>query len=549
MRLPRAYLLVGACWLFFQDRPPDTVRAESSDSTESAFAGLVSAATPEATAAGVEVLRAGGNAIDAAVATAFALAVTEPFGSGLGGQMVLIVHPPKASPFVINGSSFSPRGVPKDARARDLVGRRATTIPTTVKVLGFAWRRCGSGKLTWAQLVQPAIRFAEHGYKIGSYHARVLERYEDVLRTEPTVAASLLLESAAAPAEGSRFKQPLLAATLERLALNGCEDFYSGSIARQIAADMVANAGWIRLRDLKELPEPRVLAPLKGVYRGWDVYTLPPPFGGWVVLQALEVLEHAPAEQLRANAPNRIVWLAEALRIAHRSRLESPVADLVKYQAAIRKRLGDSTIQKLRRSFERPGVGETTHFSVVDRQGMAVSASASINSFFGAKVAHPKLGFLYNDYMRDFVTDDDDHPFALEPSSMAYSSMSATILSRDGKVGLVLGSPGSKRIISTVVQVISHWVDGGQDVARAIAGPRIHVIPDEDLYVEHDRLTRQQLVELERRGFWVARPFSSLGSRQLNPYFGGVHAIARGTSGWRAAADPRRDGAVGTPSE
>jgi gamma-glutamyltranspeptidase/glutathione hydrolase len=312
---------------------------------------------------------------------------------------------------------------------------------------------------------------------------------------------------------------------------------------------MEANGGWIRLQDLKELPEPRILVPLKGAYRGWDVYTLPPPFGGWVVLQALEVLEHAPAEQLRPNAPNRIVWLAEALRIGHRNRLESPVADLLEYEAAIRKRLGNSTIQKLRQSFERPGVGETTHFSVVDCEGMAVSASASINSFFGAKVAHPKLGFLYNDYMRDFVTDDDDHPFALEPSSMAYSSMSATILSRDGKVGLVLGSPGSKRIISTVVQVISHWLDGGQDVAEAVAAPRIHVIPDDNLYVEHDRLTKQQLIELERRGFSVARPFSSLGRRQFNPYFGGVHAIAKGAAGWRAAADPRRDGAVGAPSE
>jgi gamma-glutamyltranspeptidase/glutathione hydrolase len=311
---------------------------------------------------------------------------------------------------------------------------------------------------------------------------------------------------------------------------------------------MTANGGWIRLKDLKELPPPRVVPPLKGTYRGWDVHTLPPPFGGWVVLQALKVLEQVPSKQLAITSPSRLIWLAEALRIGHRSRLEAPIDDLVNYDAAIVDRLGKQTIEEHARSFARPGAGETTHFSIVDRDGMAVGVTASINSFYGAKVAHPRLGFLYNDYMRDFLVDRPNHPFALRPGAMAYSSMSATILCRNGEAALVLGSPGSKRIISTVVQVISHWVDGSRDVRAAVAAPRVHVIPERSLYVEDDHIPPSQLVRLERRGFVVLSPVSSLSKTRLNPYFGGVHAVGREASGWRGAPDPRRDGTAGGPA-
>jgi gamma-glutamyltranspeptidase/glutathione hydrolase len=290
------------------------------------------------------------------------------------------------------------------------------------------------------------------------------------------------------------------------------------------------------------LPDPPVVAPLKGSYRGWDVYTLPPPFGGWVVLQVLQILEEAPGEQLAPASPERLVWLAEALRIGHRSRRERPIHDLRDYDESVADRLDPRVVEQHRAAFRAPDSSETTHFSVVDRTGMAVAATASVNGFFGAKVAHPRLGFLYNSYMHDFVITPPDHPFVLAPRAMAYSSMSATILARDGKVGLVLGSPGSKRIISTVVQVISHWVDGGEGLARAVAAPRVHVIGEDRLLVEDDGISATQLARLERRGFRVSRPLSSLSGVKLNPYFGGVHAVARESSGWQGAADPRRDG-------
>ncbi len=508
-------------------------------------AGVVSAATPEAAAAGIEILEAGGNAVDAAVAIAFALGVTEPFGSGLGGQIVLLVHPPDGEPFVINGSSIAPRGVPPNATTMDLEGHKASTVPSTAKVLDLAWRNSGSGRLGWDRLISPAIRYAEDGYRIGPYQHGVLSRHVDSLKESPTLVGHFLRPDGSVPQRDSTFQQPRLAETLRRLARHGADDFYVGAIAAEIVQDMQSNGGWIAAADLAEFPEPRIVAPLKRNYRGWDVYTLPPPFGGWVVLQALEILEKAPAEDLRPTSPLHSIWMAEALRVGHRRRQEEPIRNLLDYDMEVAERLRSKNIARLIKSFSRPESDETTHFSVVDADGLAVSATASINAFYGALVAHPKLGFPYNDYMRDFVDAAPDHPYALAPGAMAYSSMSATIIARDGCPHLVLGSPGSKRIISTVAQVITHWIDGSRDVVEAVAAPRMHVLTEESmLCIEREQIHPSELADLERRGFRVVLPISSQTRNRRNPYFGGVHAVAREAGGWRGAADPRRDGAV-----
>jgi gamma-glutamyltranspeptidase/glutathione hydrolase len=507
---------------------------------------VVAAATPEAAEAGAEVLRAGGNAIDAAVAVAFALGVSEPAGSGLGGQIILLIAPPGARPFVVNGASRAPRATSRDATSEDLVGWRATTVPTEVRVLDFVWREYGSGRLGWAELLAPAIRIAEEGYVPGPFRRAVLMRHARKLRENPTAAAELLVDGGDVPPVGHRMTRPRLARTLRRLATAGALDFYRGEIAAQIATDIASHGGWVSARDLAEQPEPEVQPPLEGRYREWTIHTLPPPAGGWVVIQALNVLEHADPAALTIGGGRRTAWVAEALRFAHAQRAERPVGVPGDYERAVARRIDKNVARGALDGLDLPGRGETTHFVVVDGDGQVVSATASLNSSFGAGVMSAELGFLYNDYMREFDLTHPNHPFALRPGAHPYSSMSATILARDGRPQLALGSPGSRRIISAVVQVVSAWADAGLTLENAVAAPRVHAIPETDeLLVERRPALPTQVGDLEARGFSLSLPINSLVRHGLNPYFGGVQAAALGGDGtWTGAADPRRDGGV-----
>jgi gamma-glutamyltranspeptidase/glutathione hydrolase len=511
------------------------------------FAGIVSAATPEAVASGVEILESGGNAIDAAVAVSFALAVTEPAGSGLGGQAFFLVQDPGQEPFVISGTSLAPGSLPANLTRADLEGRRSSTVPSLVRLLEYAWKHHGSGRVSWGRLLQPAIRFAEEGYALGHFRYLSLLLYAHQLRTDPATAKLFLLPGGEPPQMRSLIKNPALARTLKRLTRAGASDFYKGEIAREIAADMKRHNGWISLDDLRSMPEPIKVPALKGTYRGWDVHSLPPPTGGWEVLQALNILGQAPQADLKTPTDRRYIWLAEALRITHRNRRKAPVSDLINYDREVAEKIKKQKALQLMDRVRRPGSGETTHFSIVDGKGMAVGVSQSLNSYFGAKVVNGRLGFLYNDYMSEFMLKKPTHPFALRPRGIPYSSMSATLLSRNGKPALLVGSPGSQRIISAVVQVISHWVDVGRGIEAAVSTPRLHVEPRDRLYLESRqmRIPPSLLLKMERRGYDIVRPLSSLYRGNLNPYFGGVHAVALEAAGWRGAADPRRDGTVG----
>lgn len=509
--------------------------------------GVVSSASPEATAAGVEILERGGNAIDAAAAVQFALGVTEPAMSGLGGQTQIVLQKPGEPAIVINGTSFAPAGIPDVVAEQDLkTSYSATTVPSTVKVMDFAMRNYGSGNVSWADTLAPAIRYADDGFVIGSFRARVYSRHETDVRANQTVARLFLNPDGTLPQLGDVLRQPVLAATLRRLAEAGADDFYTGEIAAKIAEDMAANGGWITLEDLASTPDPVVMAPLTTSYRGFEVSTLPPPAGGWVVLQALNLLEQTQAEDLDEADATRAAALLVALDIAHTSRAENPELDLVSFGADMSHRIDKATAVAL---LEDRDHGETTHFSVVDKDGMAVSVTSSIDSYFGSRAASPELGFLYNNYMQTFELAPGE-TFSLAPHAMPYSSMSTSIVSKDGQPVLVLGSPGSARIISAVTQVISHWVDVDEGIETAVAAPRVHVVIDrkdgrDNAYVE-------QMVEgldVDALGFDLANPQTDLIQNGLNAYFGGVHAIALEEGGWRGAADPRRDGTVGYASD
>lgn len=521
--------------------------------------GVVSSASPEATAAGVAILEMGGNAIDAAVAVQFALAVTEPAMSGLGGQTQILIHPPNGPPVMINGTSFAPGVLPDGDVPRSALrtGWTSTTIPSTVRVMDFAMRKFGGGKVVWADALAPAINYAEDGFVVGEFRHRVYARHAEDLKTSATAAPLFLKPDGSAPVRGDIVRQPVLAATLTRLAQAGADDFYTGEIATQIAADMKTHGGWITAADLAAQPQPTVVKPLHTTYRGHDVYTLASPAGGWAALQALNLLELRPAAELAHDDAARATALLAALQAAHNSRRANAEQSPETYEADIDRRI--TKAEALRIASAQPPAnrgpddertspsGETTHFSVVDKDGMAVSVTTSIDSYFGALVASPSLGFLYNNYMQG-AGQEPGKAFSLRAGAPPYSSMSATIVAKDGKPMLALGSPGSARIISAVTQVASRWLDVEHDIVASVAAPRVHVVPDNDgrdnAYVEK----APPGLDVAALGFDLIDPQTDLIIDGRNAYFGGVHAVALQDGVWVGAADPRRDGAVGVAS-
>jgi gamma-glutamyltranspeptidase/glutathione hydrolase len=515
--------------------------------SEPGFAGIVSSATPEATAAGVATLEAGGNAIDAAIAVSLALAVTEPAGSGIAGQTVMLIKRQGEPAFLVHGTTWSPRSLPEGVTDEQLsYGRTAATVPSTLRVLDLAHRRFGSGRLTWLALVQPAIDAAEQGFAVGPFRQRAFRNYGAALRKQ-RIAADIFTRPDGADFQiGDRLSQPLLAATLRRIAEHGAQDFYEGEIAREIADDMATNGGWITLNDLQEFPEPKIVPAISSSYRGHTVETLPPPFGGWVVLQILNILEQSEQQFLDSDDSERRLALLDALRIGHGERRTDPITEYRDYRDAVTTRTEKQRAVELMREYRG---GETTHFSVVDRDGVAVSVTQSIDSYFGAKVVHPTLGFLYNNYMQGFQVDDPAAPYYLAENEMPLSSMSATIVSRDAEPLLVLGSPGSARIISAVAQVTSHWIDVRQGVQAAVAAWRVHAVPDNKAYVEGPEVPPELLRGMAERAMTLVRPTYGVSDSQLDPYFGGVHALALEGDSWTGAADPRRDGVVSVAGE
>lgn len=519
----------------------------SATAEDQAFVGIVSSATPEATAAGVQILEAGGNAVDAAVAVSLALAVTEPAGSGIAGQTVMLIKRRGEGAVVVQGTTWSPRSIPSNATSKQLrVGRTASTVPSTLRVLDVAKQKYGSSKLSWVELLQPAIDYAERGFTVGPFRHRSFRTYDSQLAGDATATAIFLKPDGSTWQVGDTVRQPLLAATLRRIAIDGAMEFYSGDMAKEIASDVERHGGWITMADLEDFPEPAVVPAISATYRGYDVETLPPPFGGWVVLQILNVLEHSTTASIAKDNDERRLALLDALFIGHSSRRDSPITDYKNYSEAVRHVTSKDEAQRLLVERGSPDGGETTHFSVVDADGTAVSVTQSIDSYFGAKVAHPTLGFLYNNYMQGFQVDDPEAPYFLAASEMPMSSMSATIVSRDGEPLLVLGSPGSARIISAVAQVVSHWVDIAAGIKVAVGAYRVHVVPADMAYVEGAELSPVLLQGLADRNLRLVLPSFGVSDSRLDAYFGGVHALAVEDGLWTGAADPRRDGAVET---
>jgi len=506
--------------------------------------GIISSGSPESVSAGKKTLELGGNAVDAAIAISFALAVTEPAMSGLGGQAQFLIYFPGKEPVIINGTSFSPSNMPDSLNKSDLQKHKATTIPSMVRTLDYLWKNYGSGNVSWDELLEPAIKYAEDGFQLGEFRYSVLKHKAEDLRKDSVTAKIFLNEDGSLPKQEEFFKQKILTKTLRRIAIEGADDFYSGKIAEQIAEDMKRNKGWITIDDLSNVPGPTEIPAIKGSYREYDIYTMPPPGGEWVIIQALNILKQFPQEKLKIDSKERLLLITQALQIAHKSREDYPVKNLTNYNEEVINKISDEEAKQLLIESGYDNRGETTHFSVVDENEIVVSATLSINNYFGSKATNPQLGFLYNDYMNEFKINKPEHPFNLRPNAMPYSSMTPTILMKDGKPVRAIGSPGSERIISAIVQVISLWVDAELNIEEAVNQNRIHVNPAKELYFENNSLPVEEKEILLNSSFTFSNPPSEIIINGFNPYFGGVHAVAFENSEWKGAADPRRDGSA-----
>jgi gamma-glutamyltranspeptidase/glutathione hydrolase len=461
---------------------------------------------------GLQTLRAGGNAIDAAVAVAFALAVTYPFAGNIGGGGFLLARFADGRTAFIDFREKAPlkatRNMYVDSQGKvgedSVVGWRSAGVPGTVRGLELAHKKYG--RKPWAQLIEPAVKLAADGFPV-SYnfgdslhsdeHTKLLSQFPESKRIFLGVQY------------GDRLVQPELAATLKRIRDQGAKDFYEGETARKLAAAMQKHGGLITLEDLKSYQAVE-RAPLRGHYRDYEIVTAPPPSAGGVgILQMLGMLEGSGYEKTGAGSAASIHYVAEVMRRFYADRSEY-FGDPDFYKVPVGKLLNPRYIASRRNSIDpqhatpseqiRPGIltgyegTETTHFNIVDQEGNAVAVTYTLNNGYGSGVTVPGLGFLLNDEMDDFAAKPGEENLfhlvqgeanAIQPGKRPLSAMTPTIVLRGGKLFMLLGAPGGPRITNAVLQVILNVVDFHMNIQDAVDWPRFHHqwMPDR-LYLE-----------------------------------------------------------------
>lgn len=483
------------------------------------------------------MLEEGGNAIDAAVAAAIALGVCEPNASGLGGQTMALLHLAHTHRTIaIDGSSRAPyRAVPEDLSADDLrSGYRATTVPSTPRVLKYVSKRYGS--LPWSRLVEPGIRIAENGYEVSPLHRTLLKRVRGTLK-EGTAGSIFLRGGTRLYRVGERFRQPILAATLRRLAEKGVKDFYRGQIADLICRDMERNNGLIKDDDLSVTNWPIERKPLSCTFEGKRVVTFPPPGAGRTLIEMLNIISAIPRKHRNPDSPEGALLLARVIRQAFRDRQDRPFDPNYYAQVSNKRMLSVDYAKKVAGGIR--GGGETTHLSVMDSHGNAVALTQSIERVYGACVATPELGFLYNNYLMAFEHEDIRHPYYLRPNSIPWASVAPTIVFEGRRPWLVIGSPGSDRITPSILQVMLRL--SRQSPLDAVDSPRLHCDIDGRVSLEASRMRDDIPAHLEKHGFTldVRDPYSF--------YLGCIQMVLYQNNVFTGVADPRRDGSAGGP--
>ena len=573
-RFDRRALLGGFAWLLAFG-----VTATAQDMRRGAYVPTASVSHPITAAHGMvvaqekisaqighDVLAQGGNAVDAAVATGFAMAVTYPRAGNIGGGGFMLIHLAdgnrdisidyrETAPRAATRDMFlGPDGKPDPARSRD--SALGIGVPGTVAGLTLALEKYGSGQFTLAQLLQPAIALARDGFVVADDGADTLPNWHKRLARWPASAKIFSRDDGSSLREGDRLIQTDLAATLEAIAAQGARGFYEGPVADKLAQGIQAAGGIITRDDLKSY-QAILREPVRGSYRGYDIVSMPlPSSGGVVLIETLNMLEGFALRDLRQGSAPSLHLLIETMKRAYADRarflgdpafVNAPIAKLTSKDYAARQRasidINHATPWSDMLPLKQPHEGDnTTHFSIVDSHGNAVSNTYTLNFSYGVGLVAEGTGVLLNNELDDFTA----APGAANayglvgfeanlpgPGKRPLSSMTPTIVLKDGKVVLVTGSPGGSRIISTVLQVVVNVLDYGMTIAAAVDAPRLHHqwLPDE-VRVEQG-FPQDVLDELKAKGHRIVTP---MGQTSAN-------SIAITANGLEGGPDPRTRGA------
>lgn len=566
MKRMLAFLLLLTTPLLAASREP--VRAQH---------GMVASTSEIASRVGVDVMKKGGNAVDAAVAVGFALAVTWPSAGNLGGGGFMLIRTADGKAEAVDYRERGPLAAHRDmyldaqgkvVRGLSTEGYLAAGVPGTVAGLALAHKRYG--KLKWDELVEPARKLAAEGFVVNFHLARGLRSDSTIAKMKSFAESRRIYQRDGRFYEmGETFVQPELAAVLARIKSNP-RDFYEGETAKLIAADMKANGGIITLEDLRTY-EPTIRTPLRTTYRGHEILTMPPPSsGGIAVIEMLNMLEAYDLKSMQWGSAQYTHTIVESMRRAFADRaqflgdtdfVKVPTKALASREfAAERRRTIDASHAS---SSAEIGAGnpapyespETTHFTIVDAAGNIVSNTYTLNDSYGSGATIKGTGMLINDEMDDFTSKagvPNDYGLiqgeanSIAPKKRPLSSMTPTIVLKDGKPFFAIGSPGGPTIINTVLQVILNIIDFGMDMQQAIDAPRVHHqwLPD-FIFWEEFGMNADTREKLEKMGH-AFRPIP--GASRSPSEIGDAHGVMIDpTTGMRmGASDPRLGGvAVG----
>ncbi len=547
-------------WAFSSDAVPVTAKE-----------GMVASASELASKVGIDVLRSGRNAVDAAVATHFALAVVYPQAGNIGGGGFMVARMADSTLAALDFREKAPLAATRDmflddqgnSTDKSLLGHLAVGVPGSVLGMWEAHQRFGT--LPWADLLQPAITLAEKGFEITIDLRGYLERSEDRLRLfKPS--AEIFLSGSRLPEVGDILRQPDLAATLQRIAQEGPDGFYRGKTAELLVAEMERGGGIITLEDLERYTA-KWREPVIFDYRGYTIISMPPPAsGGATIAEIANILEGYDLAAMGFHSPQSIHLFVEAAKRGFADRnthladpdfIAVPLERMISEEYATQRRATIDAGRVTPASEILPGLSSnqaesynTTHYSVADAIGNAVSVTTTLNAFFGSKVTVQGGGFLLNNEMDDFAAKPGSpnvfglvqgEANAVAPGKRMLSSMSPTIvLDPQGRLFLLTGTGGGPTIITTVYQTISNIIDFRMNVAQAVSAPRLHHqhLPDH-ISFEHEGLTPEAVAALEALGHSLTE---SWGSNRYS-YWGDVQAIMVMPDGTlQGASDPRRAG-------
>ncbi len=526
--------------------------------------GMVVSSQHLASQVGVDILKMGGNAVDAAVAVGYAQAVVNPCCGNIGGGGFMTIHLADGSDLFLNFREKAPAAstanmyldaagnVIKDA---SLYGYLAAGVPGTVLGLDTAQRKYG--RLARAQVMTPAIKLAREGFVLNRADTDILNTTVSRFKNDPEVARIFLRKDGTPLQPGDRLVQKDLARTLEAIAKNGPDAFYKGKIPQAVEAASKKGGGLLTAADFADYTVGESL-PVRCEYRGYVFVSAPPPSsGGTTMCQILNTLEGYDLKAMGFNSAETVHVMAEAMRHAFMDRntflgdpafVNNPLDRLLskEYAAAIRQKIGEKATPS---SEVQPGMAphestETTHYSIVDKDGNAVSTTYTINGRFGAVVIAPGTGFFLNNEMDDFAIKPGVKNLyglvqgatnAVAPRKQPLSSMSPTLITKDGKTFMVLGSPGGSRIITITLQTALNVIDHGMGLQEAVDAPRIHQqwLPDE-VYFETRALSADTVKILTEKGYKMV---------EQDPW-GAAEAILYGLPGANAAARSSPDSAV-----